>query len=83
MLDEQAEYKIAEDMYTLEQRQTSEIYVPGFTDEVFGQHHLSVVEHDAGTQIDLNLQLGQQGIEILPPDQYFTDGEFEPAARRD
>ncbi len=67
----------------MEHATTEQQFVLGFTDEAFGQHHLSVVEHDVGTQIDLNVQLGEQGIEILPPDQYFTDGEFEPAARRD
>ncbi len=67
----------------MEHATTEQQFVLGFTEEVFGQPRLRAVEHDAGTQIDLNIQLGEQGIEILPPDQYFTDGEFAPEARRD
>lgn len=56
-------------------------FVVGFTDEVFGQHSLGVAVHDMGQEASLNKELGEQGIEIIPYDYFFSEGEVGSPGR--
>lgn len=58
-------------------------FVMGFTEAAFGTDTLGVVTHDLSNAVDLTAELGAQGIDIIPYDQFFTDGEVLPDGRKE